>query len=60
MITLKICQKQPFNITVMTPRGILGLCCVHIAQLETHSAVFTLPFYLVVMLEASCDTTENK
>ena len=30
----------------MTPRGTLGLCCVHIAQLMTHPAVHTLPFTL--------------
>ena len=28
----------------MTPRGTLGLCCVHIAKLMTHPAVCTLPF----------------
>ena len=30
----------------MTPRGTLGLCCVHIGQLMTHPAVYTLPFTL--------------
>ena len=30
----------------MTPRGTLGLCCVHIAQLMTHPANYTLPFTL--------------
>ena len=30
----------------MTPRGTLGLCCVHIAQLMTHPAIYTLPFTL--------------
>ena len=30
----------------MTPRGTFGLCCVHIAQLMTHSTVYTLPFTL--------------
>ena len=30
----------------MTPRGTLGSCCVHIAQLMTHPAVYTLPFTL--------------
>ena len=30
----------------MTPRGTLGLCCVHIVQLMTHPAVHTLPFTL--------------
>ena len=30
----------------MTPRGTLGLCCVHIAHLVTHPAVYTLPFAL--------------
>ena len=28
----------------MTPRGTLELCCVRIAQLVTHPAVYTLPF----------------
>ena len=46
MITLEICQKQRFDITAMTPRGTFGLCCVHIAQLITHPAVYTLPFIL--------------
>ena len=30
----------------MTPRRTLGLCCVHITQLVTHSPVYTLPFTL--------------
>ena len=30
----------------MTPRGILGLCCVDIAQLMTHLAIYALPFTL--------------
>ena len=30
----------------MTPRGTLGLCCVHISQLMTHPAIYTLPFTL--------------
>ena len=30
----------------MTPRGTLGLCCVHIAQLMSHLAVYTLSFTL--------------
>ena len=30
----------------MTPRGTLGLCCVHIAQSMTHPAIYTLPFTL--------------
>ena len=46
MITLEICQKQPFDIKTMTPRGTLGLCCVHVAQLMTNRAVYTLPFTL--------------
>ena len=35
---------QPFDIIAMTPRGTFGLCCVHIAQLMTYPAVYTLPF----------------
>ena len=30
----------------MTPRQTLGLCCVHIAQIVIHPAVYTLPFTL--------------
>ena len=30
----------------MTPRGTLGLCCVYINQLTTHTAIDTLPFTL--------------
>ena len=30
----------------MTPRGTLGLCYFHIAQLMTHLAIYTLPFTL--------------
>ena len=39
-------SKTPFDIIAMTPRGTLGLCCVHIAQLMTHPAIYTLPFTL--------------
>ena len=46
MVILEICQKQPFNIMAMTPRGTLGLCFAHIAQLMTHPAICTLPFTL--------------
>ena len=46
MIILEICQKQPFDIIAMTSRGTHGLCCVHIAQLMIHPAVYTLPFIL--------------
>ena len=30
----------------VTPRETLGLCCVHIAQLMTHPAIYTTPFTL--------------
>ena len=30
----------------MTSRGTLGLCCVHIVQLMTYPAIYTLPFTL--------------
>ena len=30
----------------MTPRETLGLCCVHIAQLMTYLAIYTIPFIL--------------
>ena len=51
MIILKICQKQPFDIN-------LGLCCVHIAQLMTHPAVYPLPFTLQ-FLQVSGHTAEG-
>ena len=46
MIILEICQKQPFDIIAVTPKGSLGLCFVHIAQLMTHLAAYTLLFTL--------------
>ena len=46
MIILEICQKEPFDITVLTPKGTLGSCCARIAQLMTHPAIYTLPFTL--------------
>ena len=42
MTILKICQRKPLDIIAMTPRGTIGLCCAHIAQLVTHLAVYTL------------------
>ena len=30
----------------MTPRGTPGLCCVYIAQLMTHTAIYLIPFTL--------------
>ena len=35
----------------MTPRGILGLCCVHVAQLMTHLTILTTPFTLQLCYE---------
>ena len=46
MAILEICQKQPFDIIAMTPRGTLGLRCAHIAQLLYHTAIYTLLFTL--------------
>ena len=46
MIISEIYQKLPFDIITMTPRGTLGLCYVHIAQLMTHPAIYTTPFTL--------------
>ena len=43
---LEIFQKQPFDIIAMILREILGLCCVHFAQLITHPAAYTLPYTL--------------
>ena len=45
-LILEICQKQPFPFIAMTPRGILGLGCVYIAQLITHAVIYTWPFTL--------------
>ena len=49
-------QKQPFDIIAMTPRGTAGLCCVHVDQLITYPAVYTLLFTLhyVTSLLAYC------
>ena len=46
MVILDICQKQPFDIGAMTPRGTLGFGYTHIAQLMTHPAIYTLLFTL--------------
>ena len=46
LIILEICQYDPFDIITVTPRGTLGLYCVHIAQLMTHPAIYTTPFTL--------------
>ena len=35
-----------FDIIAITPRETLGLCCVYIAQLMSHPAIYTLPFTL--------------
>ena len=43
---MEIRQKQSFDIKAMTPRGILALCCVQIAQLMIHPSISTLPFTL--------------
>ena len=43
---LEIYQKQPFDIIAMTPWETLGLCCVRIAQLKIHLAIYTLLFTL--------------
>ena len=53
MITLEICLWDPFDIIAMTPRGSLGLCCVHIAQLMTHPAFthYRLPVMLLGILQ---------
>ena len=39
-------SKKPFDIKAIIPRGILELFCVHIPQLMTYPAVYTLPFTL--------------
>ena len=46
IIILEICQTQPFHNIEITLRETFGLCCVHIAQLMTHLAVYTLLFTL--------------
>ena len=45
-IIFNISQKQPFDIIAITSKRTLRLRCVHIAQLVTHPAVYTLPFTL--------------
>ena len=40
------CQYDHFDIIAMKPRETLGLCCVHIAQVMSHPAIYTLPFTL--------------
>ena len=39
-------HRDPFSIIAMAPRGTFELCCVYIAQLMTHAAIYTLPFTL--------------
>ena len=40
-------KRNPWvNIIAVTPRRTLGLCYVHIAQLMTYPAIYTLPFTL--------------
>ena len=41
-----MCLINPFDIIILIPRRTLGMCCFHIAQLMTHTAVQTLPFTL--------------
>ena len=38
--------QDPFSIIAMTPRGTFELSCVYIAQVMTHTAIYTLPFTL--------------
>ena len=46
MIKLEIIQMQPLDMIAMTPSGTIGLSCVHIAQLMTHQATYTIPINL--------------
>ena len=39
-------SKKLFDIIAMTSRETLGLCCVYVAQLMTHTAIYTLLFTL--------------
>ena len=52
--TSDIYQKQAFDIIAMTPKGTLGLRCVHISQLVTHAMVkhYRLPCSYVTSLLA--------
>ena len=43
---MEICQEYPLDIITVTPRGTLGLCYVHIAQLMAHPAIYTTAFTL--------------
>ena len=39
-------NKTLFDIIAITPGGTIGLCCVYIAQLMSHTAIYTLPITL--------------
>ena len=43
----------------MIPKGTLGLCCFHIAQLMTHLSYLNSTVCLVVMLQAFWHTEES-
>ena len=58
MIILEICQKQPFDIIAMTPRGTLGLLCSH-CPINDSSGCLHITVYLAVMLQASWHTAEG-
>ena len=43
----------------LIPKGTLGLCCAHIAQLITDTAIFHMAVYLAVMLLKLLDILER-
>ena len=43
---LVVCIKHAFSIIAMTPRGTFELYCVYIAQLMTHTVIYTIPLTL--------------
>ena len=43
----------------MIPKGTLGLCCFHIAQLMTHPSKLNSTVYLAVMLQVFWHTAEG-
>ena len=43
----------------MTPRGTLGLCCVHIAQLTTHPAIYEVKNFGLLKIVGLAITKAN-
>ena len=60
MTILDTCQKQPFDIIAMTPRGTLPwvLMCSH-CPINDSSGYLHITIYLAVMLQASGHIAEG-